>query len=108
MEKDNICRYIPLQKDAHALHTVHFVLETEPRFSGRLRTEAVTKIYYVRRGEGRFCRMGTEENLRPGDVFFSFPSTPFSIEATAEPFEYLYISFLGTRANRILDRKSVV
>ncbi len=107
MEQDNICRYIPMQKDDHAVHTVHFVLETVPRFFGRLRTEAVTKIYYVRCGEGRFCRMGTEERVQPGDLFFSFPSTPFSIEPVTEPFEYLYISFLGSRAAKILEELGI-
>ena len=98
----NICHFIPFRKDLNTLHTIHFVLETEPQLSTRLKSESVYKMYYVCQGQGNLHTPGRITSLRQGDLFFTFPGSPFAIES-CENFSYMYISFVGIRGNRIME-----
>lgn len=98
----NICHFIPYHKDYHSIHTINFVLETNEQIYSSLKSQSVYKIHFVCSGKGNLHTSGKTLSLSKGDVFFTFPATPYCIESV-ENFTYMYISFLGSRANMIMD-----
>ena len=100
--KENICRFVPFQQDLHTIHTINFVYETKPQIYRGLKIESVYKMHYVYNGRGLLHIQGKTAELHAGDIFFTFPAVPFAIESI-ENFEYMYISFIGVRANRIME-----
>ena len=106
MENQNICLFVPYHKDYQSIHTVHFVLETEPQTAKAFRTEALYKVHLVRTGSGLLHTVGTVQPLSAGDVFFTFAGMPYRLESGAD-FSYLYISFLGARANQIMEKLGI-
>lgn len=103
---ENICHFIPYHKDYHSIHTINFVLETKPQIYDSLKPQSVYKIHFVRSGKGNLYIADRVIPLQPGDVFFTFPAVPFCIESV-ESFSYMYISFLGSRANMIMDKLEI-
>lgn len=101
--RENICRFVPYHKDYHSIHTINFVFETKPQVYSVLRSESVYKMYYVCSGTGKLHVPGKSVSLMEGDVFFTFPAFRFAIESQ-ENFTYMYISFLGSRGNMIMDK----
>ena len=102
----NVCHFIPYHKDYHSIHTIHFVLEIKPQIYHALKSESVYKMYYVCSGNGFIHTKGQIQPLSAGDVFFTFPAHPFSLES-GEHFSYMYISFLGTRGNMIMEKLKI-
>ena len=103
---DNICNFIPYHKDYHSIHTINFVLETKKQTGGSVTSQAMYKVYYVCNGKGVLHLTGKIINLSEGDIFFTFPGIPFCIESV-EDFTYMYISFLGTRTNMIMEKLKI-
>jgi len=103
---NNICHFIPYHKDYHSIHTINFVLETKQQPYSLLKSQAVYKIHFVCNGKGNLHIAGKIFPLSQGDVFFTFPAIPFFIESV-EDFSYMYISFLGSRANMIMDNLKI-
>ena len=99
---ENICHFIPYRRDNNSLQTVHFVLETKVINMEKPRTESLFKMYCVACGRGQLHTAWKVHKLKKGDVFFTFPARDFRIEGEND-FAYMYISFLGVRANKILD-----
>lgn len=106
MAEQNICRYVPREMSEHSIHTVNFVLETERQIYTGLRLKALYTMYLVVKGRGRLHTQGTVQELREGDLFFSFPAEPFAIESV-ENFQYMYISFLGARGNQLMEKLEI-
>lgn len=104
--EQNICHFIPVQRNYYSLQTVHFVLETKEQPFQPLKTESLYKVHYVRSGGGILHTLGREQPLKKGDLFFTFPGNPFSIESNKD-FSYLYISFLGARGNQLLEMAGI-
>lgn len=98
----NVCRFIPKSNDTDMIHTINFVLETEPQEYKGLKTISVYRIHYIAAGEGLLHLPGAVHSLNPGDIFFSFPGMPYAIESVRD-FKYMYISYIGVRANMIMD-----
>ena len=103
---ENICCFIPYHKDYQSIHTINLVLETKPQIYNSFEAEAVYKVHYVCGGSGFLHTLGTVHPLSAGDVFFTFPGTPFYIESKTD-FSYMYISFLGARANMIMEKLKI-
>lgn len=103
---NNICHFIPYHKDHHAIHTINYVLETLPQSGTGLKSEALYKMHFVRTGTGFLHTPGHAWALSAGDIFFTFPGTPFRIQS-GENFSYMYISFLGARGNQIMERLGI-
>ena len=101
-----ICHFIPFHKDTLSIHTINFVYETNPQIYERLKSESVYKMYYVCGGQGCIYTPGRITPLSAGDVFFTFPASPFALESK-EDFTYMYISFVGLRANMIMERLNI-
>lgn len=102
----NICLFVPHHKDYDSIHTINFVFESEPQYFSDLKSQSVYKMYYVTSGEGYIHTADKKMPLESGDVFFTFPNFPFCIESQ-EDFSYMYISFIGTRANMILEKLKI-
>lgn len=102
----NICHFVPFHKDYNSIHTINFVYETKSQIQDSLKTESVYKMHYVCSGRGMLCTAGKITPLREGDVFFTFPAHPFKIEFV-EDFTYMYISFIGTRGNMIMENLKI-
>ena len=102
MFEENICRFIPPNSEQETIHTLNFVYEkNNPRFDN-FRLLPSYRLHLVTKGQGTLNMPGKSLPLTAGDLFFVFPSAPYLIESV-ENFEYMYISFIGTRANHILD-----
>lgn len=102
MNGEAICRFIPRRESNEFLHTINFVLETKPQTGDTVNILPYYRLHYVRCGRAKLLLPGREEPLSAGDVFFAFPAVPYSLE-TEDGFRYMYISFMGSRANRIAD-----
>lgn len=102
----NICFFIPFHKNIHSLHTINYVFETKPQHYDHLKSESVYKAHFVCSGEGLLHITGKTLSLKRGDVFFTFPGTPFAIES-ADNFTYMYISFVGSRGNMIMENLNI-
>ena len=101
----NICHLVPYHQDHYSIHTINFVLEWG-RTQEQTRTDSVYKLHLVSAGTavlkvGRLCC-----NLQPGDVFFTFPASAYTLEP-GEDFRHMYISFLGARANMIMEKLKI-
>lgn len=103
---ENICHYVPYRKDYNTLQTVHFVLETKIINMEKFKSGSLFKMYCVKQGKGLLHTSGRVHKLKEGDVFFTFPARDFRIEGEAG-FVYMYISFLGVRANQIFDKLKI-
>ena len=103
MADENICLFVPFHKDYQSIHTVNFVLETQPQTKRAFRTDAVYRMHYVRAGRGFLHTVGSVQPLVAGDLFFTFAGTPYFLESESD-FTYQYISFLGARANMIMEK----
>ncbi len=106
MEFENICRFVPVRKDAPAIHILNVVFETKPQIYAGLMNNASYKIHYVCSGEGKLHTPGRTFALKSGDLFFTQPAVPFAIES-GEGFTYMYSSFLGERANLFIDKLKI-
>lgn len=106
MAEQNVCRYVPREMNEHSIHTVNFVLETEQQGYTGLHLKALYTVYLVIQGQGRLHTQGEVRDLRVGDLFFSFPAEPFAIESV-DSFQYMYISFLGSRGNQLMEKLGI-
>ncbi len=102
----NICNFIPFHKDTLSIHTINHVLETKPQIFKQLITNQVYKVHYVIEGEGLLHTKNKSYKLNTGDIFFTFPSVPYAIHSI-DNFKYAYISFIGSRANEILNNLQI-
>lgn len=103
---ENICHFIPYRNDYNSLHTINFVLETETiQYSG-IKPCCVYRVYYIKDGTGKLHTHGKVIPLKKNDVFIVFPDFAHSIESE-DNFSFMYISFLGSRANMILDKLKI-
>lgn len=103
---ENVCNFIPYETDRYSLHTINFVLETNEQNYKGIITHSTYKAYFIASGKGILHLAGKKIELKFGDVFFTFPGVPFSIESV-ENFTFMYISFLGTRGNMIMENMGI-
>lgn len=106
MEKGNVCLFVPWRTEVRSISVLNFVFETERQPKRTPRVDGLYKMHIVSSGKGLLHTAGSVEEVEAGDVFFTFPSTPYSIES-GEDFSYYYMSFVGAKGNMILDRIGV-
>ncbi len=104
---NNICKFVPTRSSADQINTVNFVYETVIPQRNQFITKSTYMMYLVTEGRGRLCHTQKSSDIAKGDLFFTFPSTPFAIEVSDSNLNYLYISFLGIRAGRILEELKI-
>ena len=103
---NNICNFIPYKNDYHSIHPINFVFETKKQEFNGIISQSMYKVYYVHSGRGILHLTGKNIELSAGDIFFTFPGIPFCIESI-ENFTYMYISYLGTRSNMIMEKLKI-
>ena len=102
MDEKNICLFVPDGSENEKLHIINFVLETKQKKFNGLTPQSVYQMYYVKNGSGILHTSRGKQTITEGDIFFTFPSSPFAIESVKD-LEYMYVSYLGTRANKIYE-----
>lgn len=100
---ENICKFIPTNDDTMGINIINFVYENRQANCNKQTKLSVYRMGIVTSGTGRLRTYAVDEMLSTGDLFFEFPSVEFVLEAN-EDFQYIYISFLGVRANVLMDR----
>ena len=103
---DNICNFMPYRNDYYSIHIINFVFETKKQLFNGIISQAMFKAYYINSGKGILHITGKSIQVSEGDIFFTFPGVPFCIESI-ENFTYMYISFLGTRTNMIMEKLKI-
>lgn len=81
---------------------LEFTTEVKRQAFSRLKNTSAYIVNYVFEGEGKLYTKNDSRKLCAGDVFFCFPSVPYAIESVKN-FKYSSISFLGTRADMLVD-----
>lgn len=99
----NICNTIPQAGYYDSITTINFVYETELPDRNRFVTKTSYTLYLVTEGTGTLCSTQGRHPIARGDLFFTFPSLPFSIDPSPSGLRYCYISFMGIRGGKILE-----
>ena len=105
MNDQNICKFIP-EGTGETLSATNFIYETVVPQSNIEVTKLTYTVHLVVDGEG-FYRCGELcWKLSSGMLFFGFAGVPFVIDNTGG-LKYYYISFTGSRAEKLMYRFSV-
>ena len=105
---NNICRFIEKKSITYDdLHIINFVLETKQSVKHISKESSLYRMCYVINGKARLLFDNNRSyDLEEKDIFFTFAGQEISI-VPIENFEYIYISFLGTRPIEIMGRLSI-
>lgn len=101
--EENICRFVSSRQSGQELQIIHFVHEKNACFAQSFLLPAAYSVAFVTAGEGRLHTPARVHDLQEGDVFVLFSAKPYFIE-NGKGLQYLYISFIGTRASALMDR----
>lgn len=101
----NICKFIPVSSTTDIIQTLNFVHETRRRAPVEEKI-AIYRVHFVTGGSGSVRLGGVRRELRQGDVFFAFPAVPYVLEGD-DTFSYMYISYIGIRANAVMERLGI-
>ena len=103
---NDICQFIPPKEYQSELSFFHFVYETEIK---RLKQPFLHSNYYLHivfKGNATLKTDNKSYDITRGDIFFTFPHQSHKIEAH-DDFSYMYISFNGDGAARLMNQHSV-
>ena len=103
---DSICRFVMTNNSPDPIQTINFVYETKNLTQSGPVTEPLYKACIVTSGRAELCLGNVNVEISKNDVFFLIPAIPYSISADAD-FAYMYISFMGIRANVIMERLGI-
>ena len=97
---ENVCRFLQPSGSQDELHVINFVLETEPE---QVRTNSVYRMCLVCGGTGTLQTSRQFFPLTPGDLFLTSPASS-GLRIGGEGLQFYYISFLGRRANALMEQ----
>ena len=103
---EDICIFIPPDQQRDGLEFVHFVYEANLKKLRQPFVHSITYMQLVVRGEGVLQTDAGEFALKKGDLFFTFPQQTYHLLAD-DAFAFLYISFAGERAERLLRERTI-
>lgn len=103
---ENICHFIPTKNTEEGINILNFVYEKEARFSREYILNASYSLCLVSKGTGILHTAFGTFPLETGQLFFLFSAKPYFIENTGS-LHYIYISFIGSRAAKLLNRLDV-
>ena len=106
---DNICRFISGDPAPDIIRVLNFVYETKKLIGNEAKLSSVYRINLVTEGSAYYQCGSSRKELKKGDIFFIFPSVPYTLERIEgkEDIKYLYISFIGIRSNMLLQRLKI-
>lgn len=99
----NICKFNTSTPAPDTLYTLNFVYETEDRNMLQFRSDTAHRIHLVTDGIGKLHTIYGDFEVKAGDIFFTFAAVQYSIESASD-LKYMYISFLGIRANMLFEQ----
>ena len=105
----NICKVVSVGNPAETLNTINFVYETDYCRLDKIIKNRLSPCYVfnlVVEGSGTFIMQGKEFKISKGDIFFIFPSVGYRI-LNAKNLKCVYISYVGLRANKIMDKLNI-
>ena len=104
----NICKFLPKFDNYNFFNIINIVYETKCKCKSPTDRwkQATYCIYLVTQGEGVFHNDRGSEPLRRGDVLVIPPAKLFAIE-NVNNIKYIYISYLGVRANILADEYKI-
>jgi AraC-like DNA-binding protein len=105
MNTQDVCKFIPSKVTAKDLNMVNFVYECK-YFPEGFQIRNTYIIHLVSEGHGILHTWAGQHRLEPGDMFFVRPQQEFRIENTGN-IHFLYISYLGIRANALMERLAI-
>lgn len=100
---DNICKFVSGRVSAEEINIVHFVYERNAQFEQKPILPSTYSLAFVTHGEGKLHTNGMEYSLTSGDIFVILAANSYYIE-NANCLEYIYITFVGSRAAALIDR----
>ncbi len=98
---DNICKFTGSKRTEQDISAFQFIYETMPHTLTNPRTDPSFSCCLMTQGTALLETEEGQFSLTPGDVFFTFPASSFSIRNCNQT-QYYYISFVGSRANDYL------
>ncbi len=102
-DNDNICKFNSARSDSEYIGVLNFVHEKGAGIMPHFIVHSVFRLHLILGGTGSVETHACRVSLAPGDVFVTFPSSEYKITST-DTLEYVYISFVGLRAYKLLDR----
>ena len=106
MTEESICRFAPVSTAPDVIQILHFVYETQNQLLPQRRLDSMFRVCLAEKGTATLTCGGKQQAIAPGDVFFTFPATPYSLQGSAD-FRYYYISFMGIRGGMLLEQLQV-
>lgn len=103
---ESICKFIPANHVPDHIQTINFVYETKIKVVSEPSLSPVYRIHLVMEGTAVVACGSVKREVKKGDIFFIFPSVPYTIEGNRE-FTYMYISYMGVRANVLMERLNI-
>ena len=102
----SICCFLPVKNEESSVKTVRFVYETEFKKLTQPFVHPIYVMHIVTQGNAVLHMYDEEYSLSVGDIFFAFPALPLYIDGS-DDFEYIYISFMGSGAPKMLSSCNV-
>ncbi len=100
--QENICKFVT-ESTTSALTATSFIFEKKDVNRGKRMVKQVHIMYLISSGSGFICSNGKSNELLPGTLAFSFADEEYEISGK-DGFEYMYISFTGTKADELFLR----
>ena len=106
MDTQNICKFNTANNDGENIGILNFCYEKHAPAEPQFTMNAVFRLHLVARGRGAFGTLNSSVELTSGDVFVTYPSTDYYI-VNGDGLKYLYISFVGLRAYKLVERAGI-
>jgi len=101
----NICKFVPIRNCPSDLITINFVYE-KTNFANDFLLMHSYSINIAVKSEGILHTKLGSFKIKKGNLFLSFAGQQFYVENKGD-FEYIYITFIGTRANALMERLKI-
>jgi len=102
--EENICKFLPNYKSDNEINIINLVYETKCNEVNCVPKRTSTyRMHIVVEGEGILETQGNRVEIKKGDLFILPPAISFSIE-NIQNVKYVYISYLGLRANYLAEQ----
>ena len=108
MKQENVCLFPQSLNESNddSLTILNLVKENSINMNDSFLVQAVFRMYIVCNGKGTLNTQQAKYSLTKGDIFVTFPAMPYYI-TNDDSLKLMYITFLGTRAYKILDQINI-
>ena len=103
---ENICKFVLPSQVQGELCVMNFVYEKEHPSNRLPMTNPMYRVCIVTKGTAVVTQANTQKCVEKHQVFFLFASVPYTVDGS-DDFEMMYISFIGIRANALMERYGI-